>query len=110
MSITTNDVTLLNQLVGGQFVMVISSLVSLILTIFVMLFLNIFLALLSLIIIPIFFIFTYLFRTVAMGLFKESRKTIGNVTSSIQENIAGAKVVQAYGQERRASICGRPGS
>ncbi|MHA1508198.1 MAG: ABC transporter ATP-binding protein, partial [Promethearchaeota archaeon] len=103
MSITTNDVTILNQLVGGQFVMVISSVVSLILTVTIMFFLNVFLALLSLIIFPVFFIFTYLFRKVAMGLFKESRKTIGNVTSSIQENIAGAKVVQAYGQENKAS-------
>jgi len=103
MSITTNDVTLLNQLVGGQFVMVITSVVSLILTVSIMFFLNLFLALLSLFIFPIFFFFTYLFRKVAMGLFKESRKTIGNVTSSIQENIAGAKVVQAYGQEKRAS-------
>ncbi|MHA1543258.1 MAG: ABC transporter transmembrane domain-containing protein, partial [Candidatus Hodarchaeales archaeon] len=103
MSITTNDVTMLNQLVGGQFVMVIASVVSLILTVSIMFFLNLFLALLSLFIFPIFFFFTYLFRKVAMGLFKESRKTIGNVTSSIQENIAGAKVVQAYGQEKKAS-------
>ena len=103
MSITTNDVTLLNQLVGGQFVMVITSIVGLVLTVFIMFFLNLFLALLSLIIFPVFFIFTYLFRKVAMGLFKESRKTIGKVTSSIQENIAGAKVVQAYGQEKKAS-------
>ena len=103
MSITTNDVTILNQLVGGQFVMVISSVVSLILTVTIMFFLNVFLALLSLIIFPVFFIFTYLFRKVAMGLFKESRKTIGKVTSSIQENIAGAKVVQAYGQENKAA-------
>jgi len=103
MSITTNDVTVLNQLVGGQFVMVISSIVSLVLTVSIMFFLNLFLALLSLIIFPVFLIFTYLFRKVAMGLFKESRKTIGKVTSSIQENIAGAKVVQAYGQENKAS-------
>ncbi|MBY9018444.1 MAG: ABC transporter ATP-binding protein [Candidatus Lokiarchaeota archaeon] len=103
MSITTNDVTQLNQLVGGQFVSIISSVVGLILTIFIMFFLNPYLALLSLIIFPVFFFFTYLFRKVAMGLFKESRKTIGNVTSSIQENIAGAKVVQAYGQEKKAS-------
>ena len=103
MSITTNDVTILNQLVGGQFVSIISSVVGLILTIFIMFLLNPFLALLSLVIFPIFFFFTYLFRKVAMGLFKESRKTIGNVTSSIQENIAGAKVVQSYGQEKKAS-------
>ncbi len=103
MSITTNDVTQLNQLVGGQFVSIITSVVSLVLTIFVMFFLNPYLALLSLVIFPVFFLFTYLFRKVAMGLFKESRKTIGKVTSSIQENIAGAKVVQAYGQEKKAS-------
>jgi len=103
MSITTNDVTQLNQLVGGQFVSIITSVVGLILTIFIMFILNPYLALLSLIIFPIFFFFTYLFRKVAMGLFKESRKTIGNVTASIQENIAGAKVVQAYGQEKKAS-------
>jgi len=103
MSITTNDVNQLNQLVGGQFVSIISSIVGLVLTIFIMFFLNPYLALLSLIIFPIFFFFTYLFRKVAMGLFKESRKTIGSVTSSIQENIAGAKVVQAYGQEKKAS-------
>ena len=103
-SITTNDVTLLNQLVGGQFIWIINSIVGLSLTIVIMFFLNIFLALLSLIIFPIFFFFTYLFRTVAMKLFKESRKTIGGVTSSIQENVAGAKVVQAYGQEKKASL------
>ena len=103
MSITTNDVSQLNQLVGGQFVSIISSIVSLALTVTIMFFLNVFLALLSLIIFPIFFIFIYIFRKRAMGLFKESRKTIGTITSSIQENIAGAKVVQAYGQEKKAS-------
>ncbi|GAG62729.1 unnamed protein product, partial [marine sediment metagenome] len=103
MSITTNDVNQLNQLVGGQFVSIISSIVGLVLTIFIMFFLNPYLALLSLVIFPIFFFFTYLFRKKAMGLFKESRKTIGSVTSSIQENIAGAKVVQAFGQEKKAS-------
>ncbi|TFF69332.1 MAG: ATP-binding cassette domain-containing protein [Promethearchaeota archaeon] len=103
-SITTNDVTLLNQLVGGQFIQIISSIVSLSLTIVIMYFLNVFLALISMVVFPLFFFITYLFRKVAVRLFKESRKTIGNVTSSIQENVAGAKVVQAYGQEKRASI------
>ncbi len=103
-SITTNDVTLLNQLVGGQFVQIINSIVSLGLTIVIMYFLNFYLALLSMVVFPVFFIFTYLFRKVAMKLFKESRKTIGGVTSTIQENVAGAKVVQAYGQEKKASV------
>jgi len=103
-SITTNDVTLLNQLVGGQFIQIISSIVSLGLTIIIMYLLNVFLALISMIVFPLFLFITYLFRKVAVRLFKETRKTIGNVTSSIQENVAGAKVVQAYGQEKRAAM------
>jgi len=102
-SIMTNDVTLLNQLVGGQFVQILTSAVSIGLTVIFMFLLNPFLALISLVIFPIFFIITYFFKKVAVKLFKQSRKTIGKVTSSIQENIEGAKVVQAYGQEKRAS-------
>jgi ATP-binding cassette subfamily B protein len=104
MSIMTNDVTLLNQLVGGQFVQIITSMVSIGLTIIFMFFLNPFLTLISLIIFPLFFTITHFFKKVAIKLFKESRRTIGKVTSSIQENIEGAKVVQAYGQERRAAF------
>ncbi len=103
MSIMTNDVTILNQLVGGQFVQIITSFVSIVLTVIFMFLLNPFLALISMVIFPLFFLTTYFFKKVAIGLFKESRKTIGKVTTSIQENIAGAKVVQAYGQEKRAS-------
>lgn len=103
MSITTNDVTVLNQLVGGQFAQIITSLVSIISYIGIMFYLNPFLALISLPIFPIFLFLTWFFRKMVSGLFKESRKTIGKVTSSIQENIAGAKVVQAYGQEKKAS-------
>ncbi len=103
-SILTNDVTILNQLVGGQFVQIITSIVSIGLTIVFMFFLNIALALFSLTIFPLFFIITRFFKKVATLLFKEERRTIGRVTSSIQENIEGAKVVKAYGQEERAAI------
>ncbi|MFX1378805.1 MAG: ABC transporter transmembrane domain-containing protein [Promethearchaeota archaeon] len=103
-SILTNDVTILNQLVGGQFVQIITSMVSIGLTVIFMFFLNIALALISLIIFPLFFIITRFFKKVATLLFKEERRTIGRVTSSIQENIEGAKVVKAYGQEKRAAI------
>ncbi|MHA1884907.1 MAG: ABC transporter transmembrane domain-containing protein, partial [Promethearchaeota archaeon] len=48
MSITTNDVTLLNQLVGGQFVGIITSIVSIGITVLIMFLLNPFLALISL--------------------------------------------------------------
>ncbi|UCC20721.1 MAG: ATP-binding cassette domain-containing protein [Promethearchaeota archaeon] len=103
-SIMTNDVTLLNQLVGGQFIQIITNAVSIGLTVIFIFFLNPFLALISLVIFPLFFLITHFFKKVAIRLFKLSRKTIGKVTSSIQENIEGAKVVQAYGQEKRAAF------
>jgi len=103
-SILTNDVTLLNQLVGGQFVQIITSMVSIGLTVLFMFFLNLVLALISLLIFPLFFIITQFFKKVAVLLFKEERRTVGKVTSSIQENIEGAKVVKAFGQEKRAAI------
>ncbi|GAH70271.1 unnamed protein product, partial [marine sediment metagenome] len=103
MSIATNDVDQLNQLVGGQFVQIITSIVGISLTILFMYMLNPLLATLSLIVFPIFLLMLKLFKKIITGVFKETRKSISKVTSSIQENIAGAKIVQAYGQEDRAS-------
>jgi ABC-type multidrug transport system fused ATPase/permease subunit len=103
MSIMTNDVTQLNLLVGGQFVQIITSIISIGLSVLFMFILNPILALISLIIFPLFYVIIRYFRSVATRLFKESRRTLGRITSTIQENIAGAKIVRAYGQEGRAS-------
>jgi len=102
-SITTNDVTQLNFLVGGQFVQIITNIVSIGITILIMFLLNVYLALISLVIIPIFFVMAIFIQKIIMGVFKKARETIGQVTTSIQENIAGARIVKAYGQEERAS-------
>ena len=102
-SIATNDVTILNQLVGGQFIQIITNIVLITLTVIFLFILNPFLALISLLIFPLSFSIATIFKKVAIKLFKASRRAIGKVTSSIQENIAGAKVMQAYGQEKRAS-------
>ena len=104
MSIATNDVTILNQLVGGQFIQIIASMVLIMLTVVFLFILNFYLAMISLLIFPLFFLITKMFKKVAIKLFKASRRAIGKVTSSIQENIAGAKVMQAYGQEKKASL------
>lgn len=102
-SVMTNDVDQLNQLVAGQLVQLISSFVSIILTIILMFVLNPILAALSLITVPIFLIMIKMFQRKVTGIFKETRKTISKVTSSIQDNVAGAKIIQAYGQQKRAS-------
>jgi len=102
-SITTNDIDQLNQLVGGQFVMIISGFLSIVLTVIIMYILNPLLATIGLIIFPIFIIMLKVFKKVITGVFKKTRESISKVTTSVQENIAGAKVVQSYGQEKKAT-------
>jgi len=102
-SITTNDIDQLNQLVGGQFVMIISGFLSIVLTVIIMYILNPLLATISLVIFPIFIVMLKIFKKVISDIFKKTRESISKVTTSVQENIAGAKVVQSFGQEKKAT-------
>ncbi|MFX1496431.1 MAG: ABC transporter ATP-binding protein [Promethearchaeota archaeon] len=98
----TNDIDQINLLVGGQLVQIITSIISLGLSVTFMFILNPFLALFGLIAFPVFFIMSRWFRNRVIGAFKETRKKISKVTSSIEENITGAKTVKAFGQEKKA--------
>ena len=98
----TNDIDQMNLLVGGQLVQIITSIISLGLNITFMFVLSPFLALFGLAVFPVFYFMSRWFRNRVTGAFKETRRKISKVTSSIQENIAGAKTVQAFGQERKA--------
>ncbi|MHA1729425.1 MAG: ABC transporter transmembrane domain-containing protein [Promethearchaeota archaeon] len=100
-SISTNNVDALSQFFGGQLSGIISSiLVAIFYTIF-MFILNTFLAILSLIIVPIYLLLTRLIRKLAGTAFRDTQKSIAKVTVRMQENITGAKVMQAYGQEEK---------
>ena len=101
LSIMTNDVDQLNLLVSGQLVQIINNFVQLGLFLLMMYLISPILATLALINFPIYLYLVKRFQTKATNAFKLTRRTISRVTSSIQENIAGAKVVQAYGQEKK---------
>ncbi|MHA1679674.1 MAG: ABC transporter ATP-binding protein [Promethearchaeota archaeon] len=102
-SITTNDVDQLNNLVGNQLIQIVISFISLAFNIIFMFILHPVLAMFAAIALPVFFILLKLFKRAVTGAFKDVRKKMSGVTSSIQENIAGAKVVQAFGQEDKAA-------
>ncbi len=99
----TNDIDQMNLLVGGQLVQIVTSVISLALSFTFMFILSPFLSLFALIVFPVFYVMSKWFRNRVIGAFKETRKKISKVTSSIQENIAGAKTVQAFGQEKKAT-------
>ncbi len=102
-SITTNDVDQLNLLVGGQLVNIIRGIVAIAMIFVAMFILNPMLALVSTIVFPVYLVMMTLFKRMTSGVFKKIRKSMSAVTSSIQENVAGAKVVQAFGQEKKAA-------
>ncbi|MFX0101727.1 MAG: ABC transporter transmembrane domain-containing protein [Candidatus Hodarchaeota archaeon] len=102
-SITTNDVDQLNNLMGNQLVQIVTSIISLVFNVVFMFILNPVLAAVAMIAFPIYLISMRIFKKVVTGAFKDVRKNISNVTSQIQQNIEGAKVVQAFGQEEKAA-------
>jgi ABC-type multidrug transport system fused ATPase/permease subunit len=102
-SIATNDVDQLTMVFGGQLALVIADAFRGILMIILMLVMNWELALISFLVIPIFFAFMKLLRGKAKKAFKVSRKTISAVTQKAEENISGMKVIQAYGKQDAAA-------
>ena len=102
-SIATNDVDQLTQVFGGQLALVIADAFRGILMIVLMLVMNWELALLSFLVIPLFFVLMKQLQSRSKKMFKASRKAISEVTQKAEENISGMKVIQAYGKQDAAA-------
>src|SRR5262249_36493756 len=96
MSRLTNDTDVLNQLLSQGLVMVLGSLFGLIGILIAMLALDWRLALASFVVIPIMLLLTNVFAQLSRRAFRRTRESIGDVSSEIQEEIAGVKVAQAF--------------
>jgi len=92
----TNDTDVLNQLFSQGLVMVLGSLFGLIGILIAMLALDWRLALASSVVIPLMLLLTNVFSRLSRRAFRRTRESIGNVSSEIQEEIAGVKVAQAF--------------
>jgi ABC-type multidrug transport system fused ATPase/permease subunit len=96
MSRLVNDTDVLNQLLGQGLIQVLGSLFSLVGILGAMLWLDWRLALASFVVIPLMLLLTDVFSRMARGAFRRTRESIGDVSSEIQEEIAGVKVAQAF--------------
>lgn len=96
MSRLVNDTETLNMFFGQGLVQVLGSLFGLIGILIAMFVLDWRLALASFIVIPIMLGMTSLFSGMARRAFRRTREAIGDVSSEIQEEIAGVKVAQAF--------------
>jgi len=98
----TNDVEALDQLVTDGVTSLIQNTLTLGGTAVVLFFLDWRLALASMTIIPLLTVATAIFRKRSGRAYREVRETLGAVTATLAEDIAGMRVLQAFTRERAA--------
>jgi ATP-binding cassette subfamily B multidrug efflux pump len=100
MSRLTNDTDVINSVLSGGMVQFASNLLMTVGIASAMLAINWRLALASLTTVPVMLVVTVFFSRRARTAFRRTRETIGEVSAELEENIAGVRVVQAFGRER----------
>ncbi len=100
MSRLVNDTQVINQVFSGGIVRLFSISLTLVSIVITMVSRKLDLALVSFGVLPIMLLATSLFARRARVAFRKTRETIGNVSSELQENIAGVREVKAFSRER----------
>src|SRR5512139_605660 len=94
-----NDVATINDLLSQGIITLIGDLFVLVGIIVVMLIMNLRLALLTFAVLPLMLLVTIWFARRARVAFRETRTSVAKVVGGLAEDIAGVRVIQAFGQE-----------
>ncbi len=94
-----NDVATINDLLSSGIITLIGDMLVLVGIIVVMLFMNLKLALLAFTVLPLMLLVTVWFSRRARVAFRETRTSVAKVVGGLAEDIAGVRVIQAFGQE-----------
>lgn len=97
----TDDVERLRTFIGMGLLMALQALILLSGTLVILVLTNVRLTLVVLPVLPIALVVFMLFGAIAQPLFVEVQKRLGRVNTTLQENLAGLKVVKAFTSERR---------
>jgi ABC-type multidrug transport system fused ATPase/permease subunit len=103
MSRLTNDTEAINNTLNMGLPQLLGNIVFLIGVLIAMLALDWQLALISMVVLPLMFVSTLFFSKRVRAASRLSRQTLGEVSSELEENIAGVKVVQAFGREEQTA-------
>lgn len=96
----TSDVETIRRFLGVQIVDLGRIIIMIILSVAIMLTLNVALTLYAVALIPVLFFFSYIFFTKVQKNFKKSDEAEGKLTTVLQENLSGVRVVRAFGREK----------
>lgn len=97
----TDDVERLRVFIGQGLLLALQALILLVGTLVILLMTNVRLTLVVLPILPIALVIFMLFGIIAQPLFVEVQKRLSRVNNTLQENLAGLKVVKAFTSEKR---------
>ncbi|MDO8689238.1 MAG: ABC transporter ATP-binding protein [Dehalococcoidia bacterium] len=101
MSRIQNDVSALNELLTTGLIGTLSDVLTLGGILVIMFTMDVRLTLLSFAVLPLMFGLTQLWRVRARDAYRRVRRTLATVNASLQENISGARVIQALAREDR---------
>lgn len=99
MSRITNDLFEITELLHHGPEDLLISLIKLIGSFVILMFINIKLALAAFIIVPIMFVYAYIFNKRMKKAFKRNRARIGDINATIEDNLSGIRVVKSFAGE-----------
>jgi ATP-binding cassette, subfamily B, multidrug efflux pump len=96
MSRLVNDIEAINSFISQSLTQMLGALFALVGIMIAMFLLDWRMALASLSVVPVMFLMTKFFSTLARTAFRKTRTTIGDVSAEMEEQISGVKVAQAF--------------
>ncbi|MFB0558240.1 MAG: ABC transporter ATP-binding protein, partial [Candidatus Bathyarchaeia archaeon] len=96
----TNDIDKIIELVSSGVIEVIADVATLVGIIAIMLWMSLRLSLITFSVIPLIFVFMYLWGKRVRRVYRETRKTIASVSAKIEESVSGMKEIQSFSRER----------
>jgi len=97
----TNDVEYLSDFFSTLIDMVVSDTIPVFVALYFMVSWNPQLTLITVATLPLFLLPSIIFRSRARRIFRRTRRTISEITSQIEENVSGVRVIQSLAREKR---------
>ena len=96
----TSDVETVRRFLSGQLVEIFRAVFMLVIALVIMLNMNVKMTLVSLMLVPILFLYGMVFFKLTMKRFRETDEAEGRMSAVLQENLNGVRVVRAFGREK----------
>ncbi len=95
----TNDIDTISEALSGGFIMILVDSILIVSIIGFMFFLSVELTLISLSVVPLLFIVTYIFRNKVRKIFREIRKSVARINSFLNEYLNGIFTIKLFNRE-----------